>query len=231
MHPSGSTHPGVTLAVASPSSACPRPSLNPQMKLNEIKPLGRAEHPIPLLRFPQTSRELQAVKNPAGKIASRLAGRGWKEVGGLKKQPGGFAKCSRPTPRSIEQGAGARLEPGTETLAEKQDAKCPRRRRPRAGFGVVMEKMHRVAGLRRRSWLLRALLERKKRSSFTQRATARPGPCSQTPRRAGAGHEVNASSVLATMLQGCAFGVFASVWLPPRGGTPGMKPPNQPEGP
>lgn len=27
----------------------------------------------------------------------------------MKKQPGGFAKCSRPTPRSIEQGAGARL--------------------------------------------------------------------------------------------------------------------------
>ncbi|EOB05387.1 hypothetical protein Anapl_09895 [Anas platyrhynchos] len=150
------------------------------MKSNEIKPLGRAEHPIPLLRFPQTSRELQAVKNPAGKIASRLAGRGWKEVGGLKKQPGGFAKCSRPTPRSIEQGAGARLEPGTETLAEKQDAKCPRRRRPRAGFGVVMEKMHRVAGLRRRSWLLRALLERKEKflhpELYGTAGTVQPNP-------------------------------------------------------
>lgn len=141
---------------------------------------GRAEHPTPLLRFPQTSRELQAVKNPAGKIASRLAGRGWKEVGGLKKQPGGFAKCSRPTPRSIEQGAGARLEPGTETLAEKQDAKCPRRRRPRAGFGVVMEKMHRVAGLRRRSWLLRALLERKEKflhpELYGTAGTVQPNP-------------------------------------------------------
>lgn len=79
------------------------------MKQEDSWRWGRAEHPTPLLRFPQTSRELQAVKNPAGKIASRLAGRGWKEVGGLKKQPGGFAKCSRPTPRSIEQGAGAWL--------------------------------------------------------------------------------------------------------------------------
>lgn len=40
LHPSGSTHPGVTLAVASPRSVCPRPSLNPQMKSNEINPLG-----------------------------------------------------------------------------------------------------------------------------------------------------------------------------------------------